>query len=150
MSRCKLLITHYISGNAVEIFDGFTQELFDALSPSFPPAKLLRYDGNKVGDLVEIRLGIPPLSVVWQSEITEYKRAIGNCLFVDEGRKLPPPLNYWVHRHRIEQAGEGRVAIIEDITFGTPFSWLTKIMKPVISAQFEARGDKYTAFFKQG
>ena len=147
MSRCNLLITHYVEGNATDIFDGFTQELFDALSPSFPPAKLLRYDGNAIGDIVEIRLGIPPATVVWRSEITEYQRAEDKCLFTDEGRQLPPPLNYWVHRHRIEQVGEGRVAIIEDITFGTPFSWLTKVMKPIISAQFEARGDKYTAFF---
>jgi len=147
MSRCDLLITHYVEGKATEIFDGFTQELFDALSPSFPPAKLLRYDGNAIGDIVEIRLGITPAATLWRSEITEYQRSEDKCLFIDEGRKLPPPLNYWVHRHRIEQAGEGRVAIIEDITFGTPFSWITQVMKPIITAQFEARGDKYAAFF---
>lgn len=149
MSRCDLLITHYVNGKATDIFDGFTKELFNALSPALPPAKLLRYDGNEKGDIVEIRLGIPPATVVWQSVITEHVRAEDKCLFVDEGRKLPPPLNYWVHRHRIEQAGEGRVAIIEDITFGTPFSWLTQVMKPVISAQFEARGPKYITFFGQ-
>ena len=147
MSRCDLLITHYVKGNAVDIFDNFTQELFEVLAPAFPPAKLLRYDGNAIGDVVEIRLGIPPATVVSQSKITEHKRATDKCLFVDEGVKLPPPLDYWVHRHRIEQAGEGRVAIIEDITFGTPFNWLTSLMKPVISAQFEARGSKYVSFF---
>jgi len=149
MSRCDLLITHYVSGNTTEIFDGFTQDLFEALSPSFPPAKLLRYDGNAVGDLVEIRLGIPPVTVLWRSEITAHIRSDEKCLFVDEGRKLPVPLNYWVHRHRIEQAEAGKVAIIEDITFGTPFSWLTALMKPIISAQFEARGEMYTEFFKK-
>ena len=147
MSRCDLLITHYVKGNAVDIFDNFTQELFEVLSPVFPPAKLLRYDGNAKGDIVEIRLGIPPATVVWRSEITDHIRTEAKCLFVDEGQKLPPPLNYWVHRHRIEQAGQGRVAIIEDITFGTPFKWLTSLMKPVISAQFKARGSKYTSFF---
>ncbi len=147
MSKCHLLITHHVQGEAKDIFDGFTQELFEVLSPSFPPAKLLRYDGNEVDDIVEIRLGIWPLTVLWRSEITSFKREDETCLFVDEGRKLPPPLNYWVHRHRVEQVEAGTVAIIEDITFGTPFAWLTKLMKPVISAQFEARGEKYRDFF---
>jgi len=147
MSKCHLLITHQVKGQATDVFDGFTQNLFEVLTPSFPPAKLLRYDGNAVGDVVEIRLGMWPFTVDWRSEITAYTREKEKCLFIDEGRKLPPPLNFWVHRHRVEQVGEAQVAIIEDITFGTPFSWLTQLMKPIIGAQFEARGEKYSAFF---
>ena len=147
MKKSHLLIEHRVEGNAQQIFDGFTRELFEALSPSFPPATLLRYDGNRVGDLVIIKLGVGPIAQTWVSEITEHVRSESECYFVDEGRKLPFPLKYWRHKHVIRQATPSETVIVEDITFAARTSLLTSLMKPVISAQFDARGPAYRCFF---
>ena len=134
-------------GAVGEVFAGFTEELFVYLSPKFPPAELLRYDGNAVGDEVHIRLGVGPLSQRWISEITEHTIGEQQCSFVDEGRELPFPLTYWRHRHVVAAAGPDRVAIVEDVTFGTPTGLTTALMRPVIRAQFEARGPAYATYF---
>lgn len=147
MSRCRLLIPHEVQGQLREVFAGFTRELFEHLAPKFPPSKLLRYDGNAVGDLVKIRLGVGPVGATWISEITEHELSEGEAFFVDEGRQLPPPLNYWRHKHLLTQVSPATVRITEDITFGTPLGLLTSLMKPVIRAQFEARGPRYRSYF---
>ncbi len=147
MSKAHILITHYVGSTVPEVFGGFTEDLFVRLSPKLPPAKLLRYDGNEVGDLVIIQLGVPPLSQVWESQITAHEVGAAECSFVDEGRKLPWPLTYWRHRHIVRAAGPGRVAIVEDITFSTVGALLDRLIKPVIRAQFTARGPKYRAVF---
>ena len=147
MSRKQLLIEHKVRGTVREVFAGFTQELFEALAPSFPPAKLERYDGNAVGDKVIIRLGVPPLTQRWVSLITEHEVTDELAYFVDEGQQLPAPLNYWRHKHLLRQTSPEEVTITEDITFGTPVGFVTTLMTPVIRAQFAARGPKYTAYF---
>lgn len=146
-NRTRLLIPHRVAGDAGEVFARFTRELFELLAPSFPPARLLRYDGNRVGDLVEIRLGIGPVGATWVSEITEHVVEDARCWFVDEGRRLPPPLTYWRHKHLIEQEREGEVVITEDITFAAGPALLTRAMRPLIRRQFEARGPAYRAYF---
>lgn len=145
--RAHVLVRHYVRGEVAEVFAGFTRELFEALAPAFPPSRLLRYDGNDVGDEVHVSLGLGPLSRLWVSEITAREEARGRCVFVDEGRRLPSPLTYWRHRHVVEDAGPGRVAIVEDVTFATPLPLVTRAMTPVIRAQFEARGPGYAAYF---
>ena len=147
MSRAHVLVRHYVPGTVAAVFAGFTEELFTRLSPSFPPTTLLRYDGNAVGDEVHIRLGVGPLNQRWISVITAHTVGEDECSFVDEGRELPFPLTYWRHRHVVSAAGPGRVAITEDVTFGTPTRLLTAVMQPVVRAQFEARGPAYAAYF---
>lgn len=147
MSTEHLLIPHEVAGTVPQIFSGFTQDLFLALSPKLPPAKLLRYDGNNVGDIVEIRLGIPPITQVWISEIIDHDENSNEAYFIDKGIKLPFPLTYWQHKHVIRRKDDRTVVIIEDITFGTKYGWLTSLMKPFIYSQFAARGPKYKRFF---
>ncbi len=147
MNQVHLLITHYVAGKVPEVFAGFTPELFERLSPKLPPATLMRYDGNQVGDWVVIRLGIPPLTQTWRSQITAHEAGIEESTFVDEGRQLPWPLRYWRHVHRIRQEGPSRVAIVEDITFSTGSTLLDAVMKPIVKQQFSARGPKYDAYF---
>lgn len=142
-----IVVTHYVAGTVPEVFAGFTEDLFERLSPKLPPATLLRYDGNAVGDLVRIRLGVAPLAQEWVSEITEHEEGPIESYFVDVGRRLPWPLATWRHVHRIQKAGPDRVAIVEDITFSASTGWLTRLMAPIIRAQFEARGEKYHEYF---
>ncbi len=149
MSSANLLIEHRVPGNLYSVFDGFTRELFDALAPSFPPVKLLRYDGKSVGDIVHLRLGVWPIYQHWVSEITAHECYQRQCYFVDEGRRLPWPLTAWRHKHLVAQVSASEVIITEDISFSTNFPVLTKLMRPIIQAQFEARGPKYLEFFRR-
>ena len=147
MSQAHLQITHRVSGNVHSVFSGFTRELFEQLSPVFPPAKLVRYDGNSVGDIVHLRLGLRPLTQNWVSEIVEHECCQRECYFTDIGRKLPWPLTQWRHRHLLQQVATDEVDIIEDITFGTNFALLTTIVSPILNFMFLARGPKYRAYF---
>ena len=143
----RLLIHHEVVGEVRAVFAGFTQALFEALAPRFPPATLLRYDGNAVGDEVHLRLGKRPFAQQWVSVITANACDETTCYFVDEGRRLPFPLRFWRHRHHLEQVAPRRVVITEDITFATGYRVVDALMAPVLRAQFEARGPKYRSFF---
>ena len=147
MTDSHIEITHHVGGTVAEVFAGFTRDLFEALSPSFPPARLIRYDGNAVGDFVVIELGVPPLTQEWVSEITAHEEGKDVCYFVDEGRALPWPLRRWRHVHWVKQAAPGRVAIVEDITYGTGGRVLDALLRPVLRAQFGARGKTYEEVF---
>lgn len=147
MIDANLELTHYVGGSVREVFAGFTGELFLRLAPKLPPARLLRYDGNQVGDFVIIQIGVPPLAQEWVSEITAHVEDPRESYFVDEGRQLPFPLKRWRHRHRIRQEGPGRVAIIEDITYSAGGGIMNALMRPLLKAQFGGRGPKYREAF---
>jgi len=147
MKPRSLVIAHRIEGDVEEVFSGFTEQLFLALAPAFPPTKLIRYDGNEVGDYVELRLGIAPLTQAWRSVITEHKVADDEAHFTDEGEALPFPLSYWRHKHIVRKLDEQYVLIIEDISYGTHSGLMTRVLEPILRRQFEARGDKYRAYF---
>ncbi len=143
----RVKIRHYVGGEQAEVFAGFTEDLFVALAPRFPPNRILRYDGNRVGDTVSLELGVKPLAQVWTTEIVANEAGAERSFFVDEGRELPFPLTFWRHRHVVEQAGPGRVAIVEDIVFATSNAVFTKLMRPIIVREFGARGPGYQRYF---
>ena len=147
MTEAHIEITHHVGGTVTEVFAGFTEGLFGALAPKFPPTRLLRYDGNAVGDFVIIRIGVPPLTQEWVSEITAHEVGEEVSFFVDEGRALPFPLKRWRHVHRVRQEGPGRVAIVEDITYSAGGRLSNALMRPLLVAQFRARGPKYRQVF---
>ena len=147
MSRGHLLIHHRLPGNVHHVFEGFTRELFEALTPVLPPTRVVRYDGNAVGDIVHLQLGLWPLRQDWVSEITAHECYQRDCFFVDEGRKLPWPLTSWRHRHVVSQVGPREVEITEDISYATNFNVLTVLMRPLLYAQYAGRGQKYRRYF---
>lgn len=40
----------------LQVMEGFTESLFSRLAPPFPPVKVLRFDGCKAGDIVDLEL----------------------------------------------------------------------------------------------
>ena len=147
MTEAHIEITHYVGGTVAQVFAGFTEELFEVLAPNLPPNRLLRYDGNAVGDFVIIELGVPPLTQEWVSEITAHEVGDDVSFFVDEGRALPWPLKRWRHTHWVKQVGPGRVAIVEDIDYSAGGRLMNALMRPALVAQFRARGPKYREVF---
>lgn len=79
---------------------------------SFPKVTLLG-DGTSVeGNLVQLRVGVGPVSLPWNSAIT----LTGNYAFCDQGVKLPFPFRRFSHVHRVEQIGEQAV-MVDEVTF---------------------------------
>ena len=132
-----------------QVWAGFDQTLFEALAPPFPPVRLIRFDGSRKGDLVELELNFLLFRQRWQSEIVEDAAEGGGFRFVDVGRKLPFFLKSWRHHHGIEPdpAGSGSI-IVDDIRFDTPLGWLGNVLfYPSLWAQFAYRGPVYRKVF---
>jgi ligand-binding SRPBCC domain-containing protein len=131
-----------------QVMAGFTRELFLALAPPFPKLHLLRFDGCRRGDEVEIELQAGPLRQRWTSLITDHGQlSDGTLYFIDEGRQLPGPLRYWRHRHLIEPGPHGGSVIVDAIEFRTASPLLDALIYPAMWAQFTYRKPIYRRLF---
>ena len=133
----------------VEVMAGFTRALFVALAPPFPKLRVLRFDGCRTGDKVEIELDTVVKSLSWTSLIVDDGvRSDGTYFFIDEGQVLPPPLRYWRHHHRIEPDPKGGSVIVDDLEYRTASRLLDVLLYPVMWAQFAWRKPIYRRWFK--
>lgn len=131
----KLILRIKVKAHYQQVAAGFTEQLFLALAPPFPPMKLLRFDGCKTNDIVHIRLmGI----INWVSKITEHGENKQEIWFVDEGTELPFFLQSWKHKHRII-AEQNSTLIVEDISYTTPFILFDYLLYPLLWLQFAYR-----------
>ncbi|GAB4409108.1 MAG: hypothetical protein OHK0053_35910 [Microscillaceae bacterium] len=144
----KIVIQTRVGQSPEKVFAGFDQSLFLRLNPPFPPVRLLRFDGCKTGDIVQIKLNFLLFSQIWESHITDDGQPEGEIFFVDEGVRLPFFLKYWKHRHRIVGTEKGAI-IIDDIEYRAPFGLLTYLLYPVLYAQFAYRRPIYRRVFSQ-
>ena len=133
-----------------QVMAGFTRELFIALAPPFPKLRLLRFDGCRTGDQVEIELDTLVKRLPWTSLIVDDGQlADGTLFFVDEGQTLPPPLRYWRHRHLIQPGPQGGSIIVDDLEYRTATPALDALLYPAIWAQFAWRKPIYRRWFGQ-
>jgi ligand-binding SRPBCC domain-containing protein len=128
------------------VWDGFTRELFLALSPPFPPVRLLRFDGCKQGDEVHLELRFGLRNERWESRIVEESHSPEASLFVDEGTRLPFFLKTWRHEHRIEATETGAL-IVDQIEYSAPFHMLDYLLWPTLWLQFRYRRPIYQRHF---
>ena len=132
-----------------QVMAGFTRELFVALAPPFPKLRLLRFDGCRTGDQVEIELDTLVKRLLWTSLIVDDGQlADGTLFFVDEGQALPPPLRYWRHRHLIEPGPNGGSIIVDDLEYRTATPALDALLYPAMWAQFAWRKPIYRRWFR--
>lgn len=131
------------------VWASFDETLFRKLSPPFPPARLLRFDGSMPGNEVHVELNFLFFRQTWVSVITEQRETPEEIYFVDEGVKLPFFLRSWRHKHRIVRAGTGS-RIVEEIEYRAPFRWMDFVLWPTMYAQFAYRKPVYRRVFGQG
>ena len=132
-----------------QVMAGFTRELFIALAPPFPKLRLLRFDGCRTGDQVEIELDTLVKRLLWTSLIVDDGQlADGTLFFVDEGQTLPPPLRYWRHRHLIQPGPQGGSIIVDNLEYRTATPALDALLYPAIWAQFAWRKPIYRRWFR--
>ncbi len=132
-----------------EIFARFDKDLFLELKPPLLNLELKRFDGCMKGHEVHLETSLfGKMKQEWVSLITEHGFSDQECYFIDEGKKLPPPLTFWRHRHRIVKYNELDSEIIDDITYTTGNGVLDKLIYPALYAMFSFRIPIYKKKFK--
>jgi ligand-binding SRPBCC domain-containing protein len=136
-----------------EVWAGFDLQLFDRLSPPFPPVSVVRFDGCLRGDVVRLRLNFLLFQQDWTSLIVDQQTTADEIFFVDEGTQLPFFLRAWQHRHRLlartGPAGQPQTVIIDDITFQTPNPLTDWLFYPLLWGQFAYRQPIYRRYFNR-
>ncbi len=127
-----------------QVYAQFDEQLFLALKPPLMPLKLLRMDGNEVGDEVHVKL---LWSLLWISRITANRQEGDRWYFTDEGTVLPFFLRTWKHRHIMERLPEGGTMIVDDIEYTAPYKWLSYLLYPMMYMQFWMRKPVYRRVF---
>ena len=145
----KVILRTSVSQPPAQVMAGFTRDLFVALAPPFPKLRVLRFDGCRTGDKVEIELDTVVKRLSWTSLIVDDGvRSDGTYFFIDEGQVLPPPLRYWRHHHRIEPSPQGGSVIVDDLEDRTASRLLDTLLYPAMWAQFAWRKPIYRRWFK--
>jgi ligand-binding SRPBCC domain-containing protein len=144
----RLHLQTAVACSYLEVKAGFTESLFAKLAPPFPPVKVLRFDGCKAGDTVDLELNFIFFKQKWTSKITEDYCDAAEFSFVDEGILLPFFLGKWRHCHRILAQPSGSV-ISDEIEFEGAFSWMTPLLYPVLWLQFWYRKPIYRRIFRK-
>ncbi|MBO0939584.1 hypothetical protein J2I47_23745 [Fibrella sp. HMF5335] len=142
----KITIRTLVQSPLEAVWAGFDRQLFDRLSPPFPPVNVLRFDGCLKGDVVSLELNFILFKQVWNSDIIDQQTTSNEIYFIDQGTKLPFFLRAWHHKHRLIREGSGTI-IADEITFQTPNRLLDYLFYPLMWAQFVYRKPIYRAVF---
>ena len=143
----KLKMRTSVKADLKSVKDGFTEDLFLALSPPFPKVRLLKFDGSRQGDIVSLELNFLFLKQKWTSRITEDQLSNNRWYFVDEGIELPFFLSSWRHHHEVKQYGK---TVIGDYIQYSSGNWLADcLLYPALWLQFAYRIPIYKRFFSR-
>ena len=138
-----------VSQPPAQVMAGFTRELFVALAPPFPRLRLLRFDGCRTGDRVEIELDTLVKRLPWTSLIVDDGvQPDGTHFFIDEGQVLPAPLRFWRHRHLIQPGPNGGSVVVDALEYRTASRLLDAVLYPAMWAQFAWRKPIYRRWFR--
>ncbi|OEK07058.1 SRPBCC family protein [Roseivirga misakiensis] len=132
----------------MDVKAGFNEDLFLQLNPPFPKVRLLRFDGSKKGDFVELELNFLVAKQQWVSEITFDHESDKRFEFIDEGVVLPFPFSSWKHHHKLVSKGKG-CEIIDDIEYEAGNKVISFLLYPLLLLQFLYRKPVYRRIFKQ-
>ena len=143
----KLYFRTKVQQDFKTVFAGFNRSLFEKLAPPFPRVKVIRFDGCRKGDLVEIEMHTGIATQRWTSLITESGENDYECYFVDEGQVLPAPLKFWRHKHIISK-NDQKTFIYDQVEYRTASVMLDYMLYPVMYAQFLYRKPVYKSVFR--
>lgn len=108
-----------------------------------PPGKM--YPGM----MIHIRVcPVPGLPVTWVTEITHMEEG---RRFVDEQRT--GPYRMWHHEHHFRDLGDGRIEMLDRVTYQLPFGWLSEpvhalAVRPQLRKIFDYRESAVRALFR--
>lgn len=132
-----------------ELLELFNEDLFRALKPPSLNLQIVRFDGCKTHDEIHLKLDLfGAFNQEWISLITDHHESFEECYFVDEGKKLPAPLKYWRHRHRLVRINDHASYVVDDITFSTGNKALDLILYPALFSMFSYRIPIYRKYLR--
>ncbi len=143
----KIQIETQVNQSIHQVWKGFDEKLFMALAPPFPKVKLLRFDGCKAGDEVQIELNFFGLKQHWFAKIMSQTQSETEYQFVDVGTEMPIFVKKWTHTHSIIQEASGAI-IIDNIEFQTWNIITDLLFYPTFYLQFLYRKPIYKRFFR--
>lgn len=143
-----LLTTTVRAPDFRRVMAAFDEKLFRALAPPFPRLRVVRFDGCRPGDVVQVEMDWGLGRQPWRSLITEAGENAQAAWFVDEGLQVPWPFRQWRHRHLIA-AAPGGTTITEDLTFATPSRLLDWLVRPAVWALLAYRRPVYQRWFSK-
>lgn len=103
---------------------------------SFPKVTLVGDGASVEGNVVQLRIGVGPVFLPWNSAIT----LAGDRAFCDQGVKLPFPFRRFSHVHRVEQV-DGQAVMVDEVTFDSYVPTILVeyfVLRPMFKARAEA------------
>ncbi len=144
----KLRITTKVEQDFRKVFSRFDLSLFNKLKPPLVSFKVIRFDGCKRGDKVELEIGMLWKKQFWRAVIVDDFDSECMIYFTDTGEILPKPLTYWKHKHIIEKCVDSS-KIIDDICYETGSKIVNFLLYPLIFMQFFYRKPIYKSYFRK-
>ncbi|MEY3443202.1 MAG: hypothetical protein RLZZ519_1483 [Bacteroidota bacterium] len=144
----QLKIKTPVAGNYRNVFAGFDDSLLMKLTPPGMKMNLLHSDPPEMPG-GRIRLKVTIMGIIhqdWENEFSGYELKEDECHFVDTGIKLPFPMTYWRHDHRVLRDGDNTL-ILDDIEYKCGFFLLEWLLYPILWAQFRYRRPIYRRHF---
>ncbi|HAX49579.1 MAG TPA: hypothetical protein PK605_07245 [Ignavibacteria bacterium] len=144
----KIKIKTKVEQDFRSVFQAFDIKLFMKLKPPFVGLNVIRFDGCKKNDIVDVEINILGFKQRWVSVITDNGESASEVYFVDEGKDLPKPLKDWKHRHIIEKSVDSSI-IIDDITYSSGNFLMDLLLFPAFFLQFYYRKPVYRSYFRK-
>ncbi len=144
------IVRHEVNAPLARVWNTFAkhpEDLFKALSPPFPAAKLKTFGGTTVGAKVELDLQFGLWTSHWQSIVTEQVVGPEACWFVDEGTILPLGMTYFRHKHHLIASSPTTTTICEDITLAGGNWLITMVNYLGFLGQMQMRGSVYKGYW---
>lgn len=125
-----------------KVFDWHKTE--DALEKLIPPGDPVsvksRTGGIKNGDVVVLRIRfLGPIGMDW---VAEHRNYIEGHQFEDVQKR--GPFSHWVHTHIVEERGDIRCVLRDEVEYALPFGWLGEtlggwLVRRKLESMFEFR-----------
>jgi ligand-binding SRPBCC domain-containing protein len=125
----------------------FNQNLFSFLAPAFPRLKILRYDGQKKDDRIEIELDFGLWRSLWVAHIVRTWQTDDAWGFEDVGGPLPFPFTTWQHQHKLDKISQTETLVTDFVGFRAGAWWRTLCFKWVVQGMLAGRGPQYKRYF---
>ncbi len=144
----KFTLSTRVQGSPEKVFQGFSEELFLALTPFWVKIKMKQFDGFKVGDRFIFKVTMFGLFAQdWHNKVVDSGTSEDRCYFIDEGVIMPFPFTHWRHEHIIEKKNN-MVWIRDALHYHCDYLPLEWIVFPVLWLQFWIRKPIYRRRFK--
>jgi len=143
----RIVFKTTIDRDLFTVSGSFDEQLFKYLMPPLGFAKIVRYEGQEHGNIVEIGFRIPFMRN-WIVVIKDSWKHSREFVFVDRGLQVPLGIYYWQHIHKIVSLGKNRCVIIDDIEFESSFILQDYINYVLLYLMFFPRRYLYRKYFR--